>query len=135
MNRSIKAHVVSDRRKNSGFSEESSPMIDRSIDCHLVDVEEFLVDLENFDQPPPRLEGQKLDVVLMDSALPSKSLMKMALRVRDGAPDVPVLLLPQSDIDLDKAKTLETTEDLSPSRVRADTMVKAVRYARNRQRC
>ncbi|HYM35833.1 MAG TPA: GGDEF domain-containing protein [Steroidobacteraceae bacterium] len=130
-NTPVKAIAVFDRRESFWFSEKI--VDDGSVDCHLIDIEEFLVDIEKFDRELERFETKQLDVVLLDSTLPPAFSAKMVARLRDRAPNLPVLLLPQINNKIDAAKILATNLHRS-SVTAAETMTKAIRYARNRQR-
>jgi hypothetical protein len=87
-NAPVKAIAISDRRASSWFSEEF--VVDESIECQLLDVEDFLSDIESLESALHRRKKDKLDVIMLDSALPPALLVKMAIRVRDKSPGVPI---------------------------------------------
>ncbi|MGO9802462.1 MAG: GGDEF domain-containing protein [Steroidobacteraceae bacterium] len=91
-------------------------VVDNGFVCDVVDVEGLNARLRS-------LEAQEPDVVLLDSTWSAARLWSTALRVREAIPNVPVLLLP----DL-RAKSA------APQERGRLTVVKAVRYARRRQR-
>lgn len=133
MNTSMKAVAVFDRRESAWLSEKL--IDDGTIDCQLVDVEEFLLDIDKFDSALNRTDGAAYDVVLLDSALPSAFLTKMVLRIRDKAPGLPVLLLPQLHTQLQKTAGLaDTLQSSLAQTARAGAVANAIRYARNRER-
>ena len=126
----VKAIAVFDRRVNPWFLE--SIAADGSVDCHLIDVEEFIADVEKFDSALEQLQNESVDVVLLDSALPLALLMKMTMRVRDKAPSLPVLLLPTIDAK-DGSWEMSSTNLHGSTDAIYQTMTKAIRFARNRQ--
>jgi two-component system, cell cycle response regulator len=89
---------------------------DGSVACDLIDIEGLNGRLRS-------LGAQEPDVVLLDSTWPAARLLKTARRVREAMPNVPVLLLP----DL-------RTKSFAPQERGCSAMVKAIRYARRRQR-
>lgn len=123
-NAPVKAIAISDRRASSWFSEEI--VDDESVECQLLDVEDFLSDIERLDSALQRRKKDKLDVVMLDSALPPAFLVNMAIRVRDKAPGVPILMLPQVNTEDGSIK--------SSSDAATETITKVIRHARNRQR-
>jgi len=133
MNIPMKALAVFDRRESAWLSEKL--IDDGTLDCQLADVEDFLLDINKFDSALLREDGSTCDVVLLDSALPSAFLTTMVLRLREKAPALPVLLLPQLHTQLEKnsglAQTLQNTLNPSPA---SHAVANAIRYARNRER-
>lgn len=125
----MKAVAVFDRRASAWLSEKL--IDDGTIDCQLLDVEEFLLDIEKFDACLYRRDGAKLDVLLLDSCLPAAFLSKIVLRAKEKAPALPVLLLPQLQAQLTHASGL--LDGLAPPAVASDVS-KVVRYARSRER-
>jgi len=68
----------------------------------------------------------------LDSALPPAFLVKVAIRVRDKAPGVPVLMLPQ--VNTEGGVTSLAASSGCSSDATTETITKVIRYARNRQR-
>jgi diguanylate cyclase (GGDEF)-like protein len=126
----VKAIAVFDRRESFRFSE--SIVADGSVDCHLIDVEDSLVDVEKFDSALKRLQTEQIDVVLLDSALPWAHLQKMTMRVRDIAPDLPVVLLPNIAAEDDSTEMSPASLHRSANAI-AETTTKAIRYARDQR--
>lgn len=133
--KAMKAIAVFDRRESTWLAEKL--LDDGTLDCQLVDVEEFLVDIDNFDRRVERL-GAPVDIVLLDSALPSAFLTKIVLRMRDKAPGLPILLLPQLP-----TQRSATTANLNGAQLRppgephdklSNAVLSAIRYARGRER-
>jgi diguanylate cyclase (GGDEF)-like protein len=89
---------------------------DGSVACDLIDIEGLNGRLRS-------LGAEEPDVVLLDSTWSAARLLKTARRVREAMPNVPVLLLP----DL-------RTKSSTPQERGCSAMVKAIRYARRRQR-
>jgi DNA-binding NtrC family response regulator len=111
----MKALLVFDGRED--FRHPDRTIVDDgSIACDVIDVEGLNGRLRS-------LDAQEPDVVLLDSTWSAARLSKTARRVREAMPNVPVLLLP----DLGAKSS-------APQRRRSFAMVKAVRYARRRQR-
>ncbi len=129
-NAPVKAIAISDRRVSPWFYENIAA--DESIDCHLIDVAEFLVDIEIFDSVLAKLQDEELEVILLDSALPSAFLAKMAMRISEKTPGLPVVLLPRMDAKNDSA-TKSSTHLHHSADTATETMTKAIRYACNRQ--
>ncbi|HTD12097.1 MAG TPA: GGDEF domain-containing protein [Steroidobacteraceae bacterium] len=111
----MKALLVFDGREDFGHPDRTI-IDDGSVACDLIDVEGLNGRLRG-------LGAREPDVVLLDSSWSAARLLKTALRVREAMPNVPVLLLP----DL-RAKP---TAPQDRGRI---AMVRAVRYARRRQR-
>src|SRR5882757_6838438 len=136
MNTPMKAAAVFDRRESAWLAEKL--IDDGTLDCQLVDIEEFLVDIEKFDDALQRLGGAALDIVLLDSALPSAFLTKIVLRMRDKAPGMPVLLLPQLHTQLDDAAATHSSQinriGETLAHVTSAAVLNALRYARGRER-
>jgi diguanylate cyclase (GGDEF)-like protein len=110
----LKALLIFDGRED--FDHPDRTIVDAdSLACDLIDIEGLNGRLRSLVAPQP-------DVVLLDSTWSAARLLKTARRVREAMPNVPVLLLP------DRAKA-------SAPQVRGcAAMVKAIRYARRRQR-
>jgi diguanylate cyclase (GGDEF)-like protein len=83
------------RQVSSGFAQ--TLIDDRSIDCRVLDAEEFHSDIQAYDRAlHAQLALRGLDVVLLDPALPPAFLIKTAMQVCEKLPTLPVLILPQS---------------------------------------
>jgi two-component system, cell cycle response regulator len=110
----MKALLVFDGRED--FHHSDRIVVDDAVACDVIDVEGLNGRLHS-------LQTQAPDVVLLDSTWPGARLLKTAQRVHEAMPNVPVLLLP----DL-RAKSAV------PRKGGCVAMVKAIRYARRRQR-
>jgi diguanylate cyclase (GGDEF)-like protein len=111
----MKALLIADGRED--FHHPDRTIVDDgSVACDLIDIEGLNGRLRS-------LGAEEPDVVLLDSTWSAARLLKTARRVREALPNVPVLLLP----DL-------RTESSAPQERGWSAMVKAVRYARRRQR-
>ncbi|MGB9330503.1 MAG: GGDEF domain-containing protein [Steroidobacteraceae bacterium] len=111
----MKALLIFDGRED--FHPPDRTIIeDGSVACDLLDVQGLNGRLRS-------LGAQEPDVVLLDSTWSAARLLKTARRVREAMPNVPVLLLP----DL-------RTRHSAPQELGCTAMVKAIRYARRRQR-
>jgi diguanylate cyclase (GGDEF)-like protein len=111
----MKALLIVDGRED--FHHPDRTIVDDgSVACDLIDIEGLNGRLRS-------LGAQEPDVVLLDSTWSAARLLKTARRVREAMPNVPVLLLP----DL-------RTKSFAPQERSCSAMVKAIRYARRRQR-
>jgi two-component system, cell cycle response regulator len=111
----MKALLIVDGRED--FHHPDRTIVDDgSVACDLIDIEGLNGRLRS-------LGAQEPDVVLLDSTWSAARLLKTARRVREAMPNVPVLLLP----DL-------RTKSFAPQERGCSAMVKAIRYARRRQR-
>jgi two-component system, cell cycle response regulator len=111
----MKALLIVDGRED--FHHPDRTIVDDgSVACDLIDIEGLNGRLRS-------LGAQEPDVVLLDSTWSAARLLKTARRVREAMPNVPVLLLP----DL-------RTKSSAPQERGCSAMVKAIRYARRRQR-
>jgi len=98
----------------------------RHPDRTIVDGGSVVFDLIDFDGLNGRLRSlgaQDPDIVLLDSTWSAARLSKTALRVREALPNVPVLLLPNL-----------RARSSAPQELDRFALVKAIRYARRRQR-
>jgi diguanylate cyclase (GGDEF)-like protein len=110
----MKALLIFDGRED--FDHPDRTIVDAgSVACDLLDIEELNGRLRS-------LGAQQPDVVLLDSTWSAARLLKTARRVREAMPNVPVLLLP----DRTKASAAQARG--------CSALVKAIRYARRRQR-
>jgi two-component system cell cycle response regulator len=112
----MRALLVFDGREDCRGSDRTI-VDDGSVACDLIDVEGLNGRLRS-------LGAQEPDVVLLDSTWSAARLLKTARRVREAMPNVPVLLLPGF---------LRAKSPTPQERCRS-ALVKAVRYARRRQR-
>jgi two-component system, cell cycle response regulator len=87
----LKALVVLDSREDSWFLNGGTH---ESIDCHLIDVKGWRVNMEDFDRTLLMIADKSPDVLLLDSTLTRNFALCMVIQVRDKIPNLPVVLLP-----------------------------------------
>jgi hypothetical protein len=87
----LRALVVLDSREDSRFLNASTH---ESIDCHLLDVKGWRVNMEDFDRTLLMIAEKSPDVLLLDSTLTRNFALCMVIQVRDKIPNLPVVLLP-----------------------------------------
>ncbi len=110
----LKALLIFDGHED--FDHPDRTFVDAgSVACDLIDIEGLNGRLRS-------PAAQQPDVVLLDSTWSAARLMKTARRVREAMPNVPVLLLP------------DRTKASAPQVRGCSAMMKAIRYARRRQR-
>jgi two-component system cell cycle response regulator len=111
----LKALLIFDGRED--FDHPDRTIVDAgSVACDSIDIEGLNGRLRS-------QGGKEPDLVLLDSTWSTARLLKTTRRVREAMPNVPVLLLP----DLG-------TKSPAPQERGFSAMVKAIRYARRRQR-
>jgi two-component system cell cycle response regulator len=133
----LKALVVMDSRENSWFLNEGYR---ESIDCHLIDVKGFPVNMENFHGTLRMIADQTPDVLLLDSTLAPNFVLSMVIQVRDKMPNLPVVLLPDIHDALEQTEGLPeadandvrsgagTDDGLDSALIAADTIARTIRY-------
>jgi two-component system cell cycle response regulator len=123
----LKALVVSDERENSWFLGGG---FHEAIDPHLMDVSALPVNMQDFHRALREIAEQAPDVLLLDSTLPSPFVLRMAVRVRDKMPHLPIFLLPDFHGDLDQGAEVDPA--LNSALVAADTIARTIRYTHGR---
>jgi two-component system, cell cycle response regulator len=133
----LKALVVLDSRENSWFLNGG---MDKSIDCHLIDVKGLRVNKEDFDCTLVKISEKSPDVLLLDSTLARNFALSMVIQVRDKIPNLPVVLLPDSHGALQTqclpgvgeslSRLSPGTDDVSDGALMgSDTLARIVRFA------
>jgi two-component system cell cycle response regulator len=139
----LKALVVMDSRQNSWFLNEGYR---ESLDCHLIDVKGFPVNVENFHGTLRMIADQTPDVLLLDSTLARNLALNIVIQVRDKMPTLPVMLLPDIHGALEQADVqpeagghdvrLGAESDKVPESalIAADTIARTIRYTHGQLR-
>src|SRR5882724_8884733 len=133
----LKALVMLEKWDNSWFLNGG---FHESIDGQLIDVKAFRVNMQDFDGTLRTLVKQAPDVLLLESTLTPHSMSRMALRVRNKLPNLPILLLPDIHGAVEqlenppqvggKQSRLSAAAGNSP--IAADTITRTLRYTHDR---
>src|SRR5690348_8182061 len=87
----LKALVVADKREYSWWLDG----IDTGfMESRQLSISKFQVEPDDFDWSLHPVAQQKPDVLLLDSTLSTRFLMRVAVQVRKKMPHLPILLLP-----------------------------------------
>jgi len=90
-----------DSREDSWFLDGGTH---ESIDCHLIDVKGWRVNVEDFDRTLLLIAEKSPDVLLLDSTLTRNFALCMVIQVRDKIPNLPVVLLPDIHGAMERAQ-------------------------------
>jgi two-component system, cell cycle response regulator len=133
----LKALVMLEKWENSWFLNGG---FHESIDGQLIDVKALRVNMQDFDGTLRTVVKQAPDVLLLEPTLTPHFVSRMAVRVRNKLPNLPILLLP--DIH-DAVELLEDSPEAEGKQSRlsaatgnnpvvADTIARTLRYTHGR---
>lgn len=124
----LKALVVLNDDENSWFLNGG---FHESIDCHLIDIKSFPVNMDDLNGTLARIAEQAPDVLLLDSTLAPSFMSNMVIQVRYRMPDLPVVLLPNIGAleQTSKLPDPRTGNGLDSGMIAADSIARTIRYA------
>jgi two-component system, cell cycle response regulator len=124
---------------------ESSPYLDGGLfgeayDRHLIDVRSLRVSSENLPGALRTVVEQAPDVLLLDSTLGWRSVLRMAIRLRDHVPQLPIVLVPNTPVageELEEPRRAPANRSpggagFAGERIAGDSVARTIRYIYDR---